>query len=89
MRVFHVFGGYRPAKATIIIRVWDARCAYFTCLEGIDRLTPRGVFGGESAREVLMVKPIVGTTFANLRVSTIAGGEAWGRGRGGVCIHIV
>ena len=38
MCVFHVFGGYQPAQTTIIIEVWVARCAYFTCLDGIDRL---------------------------------------------------
>ena len=36
--VFLVFGTYRPTKTTIIIGVWGARCAYFTCLEGVGRL---------------------------------------------------
>ena len=32
MCAFHVFRGYQPAQTTIIIGVWGARCAYFTCV---------------------------------------------------------
>ena len=38
MCVFHWFGGYRLARTTMIIVVWDLRSAYFLCLEDLDSL---------------------------------------------------
>ena len=35
--VFYVFGGPQAPETTIIIRVLEARCAYFSCLEAHGR----------------------------------------------------
>ena len=40
MCVFLVFGGLQTHEATIIIGVWVAECAYFSCLEAIARTKP-------------------------------------------------
>ncbi len=40
MCIFYVFGGSQAPETTMIIRVLEARCAYFTWLEALRRLKP-------------------------------------------------
>ncbi len=38
--VFYGFGGPGAPKATIVVGVLEARCAYFMCLEALERRKP-------------------------------------------------